>query len=249
MVGSLLTILGVVLLILFVLLIIAVVAVLVSNIRVQMHFVRREGADSLTVEMNALYGLYKYRYSLPHIDYKTMLEERWAEFQNKGGSPGVSLVDRGLKSIPVGGKQDQVQKTPGMMDRYRELKGKVREFPEWMRETLALIRCTELVWYTGIGAGEAPRTAMLTGVGWSLKTSILGFLFRYFTLDTKPEIAVVPQYNEYRFITESKAEMKVRVGSMAMAGLKLWFRIKDKQWAKEQIKSLRSRKSQPAAAG
>jgi hypothetical protein len=98
-------------------------------------------------------------------------------------------------------------------------------FPVWVKDSLSRVRCTQLRWETRVGIGDAPETAMTTGLLWGVKSSLLGFLFSSMQIETKPKVLVEPQYNQMQFSTEFACIVKIRVGHAMVAGLLLLFRI------------------------
>jgi hypothetical protein len=228
-------------LLLFVLLLLllaaAACAVLLSDIRVRMHFVRTKENDSLAVEVRALYGLYRYCYDVPHIDYRGLYNKQkemlWKRMEEERETHGIQHA--GSKPWPLA--------------QYREMKRNVTRFPEWMKQTLARFRCTELRWDTRFGVGDAPVTAVLTGAIWGVLATLLGFVFQYIKLDTRPDISVTPLFNRKQFHTEANVVIQIRAGAAMLAGIRFWFRVKNKAWLREKMRALRKNKHrQPVAA-
>nr|WP_275983789.1 DUF2953 domain-containing protein [Paenibacillus hamazuiensis] len=111
---------------------------------------------------------------------------------------------------------------------FRNLKELVRytfQLNEWLKGVLAHVKCTKLRWETRLGVGDAADTAVTTGVVWGLKSSLLGFVFQYLQLRTKPQIAVIPQFNETHFSTNALWVAKIRMWHAACAGVMLLYRI------------------------
>lgn len=119
---------------------------------------------------------------------------------------------------------------------------------EWAKETLRKIRCTELRWMTHIGVQDAAATAICVGSAWAVKSAMLGFLFQFLRLKTKPVITVSPQYNQTMLTTEARVTLKVRAGSLIWSMFRLMMRIFKAKGGKWLRRQLFRRKRTPAAS-
>lgn len=86
----------------------------------------------------------------------------------------------------------------------------------------------KLRWETFIGTGEADRTAILTGVVWSLKTVCLKGVQFLMDLDSA-DINVVPFFNHWRFETSFSCMISFRLGKA----------IRQAFWIRKQLKRRR----------
>jgi hypothetical protein len=96
----------------------------------------------------------------------------------------------------------------------------------WVRRTLNHVRVTEWKWTSAVGTDDAMWTAMLTGMAWSVKTTAIGVLSQLIRLETDPEIAVQPVYQQAYFSTEGKFTAKISFGYAIFAGIMLAVKMK-----------------------
>ena len=179
----------------------------------EFYFSRVKDNDTLTVEMKALFGLIRYRYSVPIIEFK-------------GFAKGIMIKSEHVddnKSVLKDETKDHVTKEK-IMEFFKKANIALMNtlhFYDWFKQTLAKVELTELKWVTRIGVGDAPETAITTGAIWGIKSSLIGFGIKFIQLKTKPRIEVVPQYNEPQFSTEMRVGGRIRLWHVMFSGVRL----------------------------
>lgn len=196
---------------------VAVCIVLVSSIRGEVHFTRVRDNDQLSFHVRALFGLFHYRFVVPVIKFKN-----W--------SKGVMVKSEAVnqKSSTLIGEQQEHFNKEKIVDLYTRVKLLLENavnINSWLKQTLRHVSCSKLSWVTRLGIGDAPETAISTGMVWAIKSSMLGFVMKYVQVRTRPQIAVIPQYNQHQFATEFHAEGQIRVAYVLWAGVMLLVRI------------------------
>ncbi|UUZ79502.1 DUF2953 domain-containing protein [Paenibacillus sp. P26] len=191
--------------------------VLTSHMKVLFGFTRLEGNDDMTLDLHGLYGSLKFRYTIPILKFKTWLK-------------GIELKSEKVNKNEADLLQDQkqnitVDKIRQAFENAKPLIAHCFGFNSWLEGTLSKIRCTSVVWKTSIGIGDAPETAFVVGLLWSLKSSSLSYVFRRIRLDTQPRLQVMPAFNELQFTTEVQCRFEIRVGYALLAGIRLLLRI------------------------
>lgn len=196
--------------------IISIIVVLCSYLRSEFYFSRVKDNDTLSVEMRGLFGLVRYRYVIPIIQFK-------------GFTQGILIKSEKITQHSAKLKdetRDHITKDK-VIAFYKEAKDVLvhtLNLYGWMKQTLTKVECTELKWITRVGLGDAPETAITTGAVWAIKSSLLGFTIRYVKLTAKPHIDVIPQYNQKQFATELRFASRIRVWFAVIAGLRLVYR-------------------------
>lgn len=201
------------------LLALALILVLMWFSRISFHtFYSRVGSnDRFYVKVRGLYGLVRFKIEVPVIKFKGLAQGVGVKAEAVNGLNN-SLVSEGATDI------DREK----IIRYYRKLKQILQatfDMKEWVKETLALVCCTDLKWITRVGVGDAPETAITTGIVWTLKSSMLAYAFQFMNRDAKPQIRVIPQYNETHFSTEFSCIAQIRLGHAILAGLHLLVRI------------------------
>lgn len=200
----------------FVLLICFAVAMF-SNMEFHLYFFRQNHNDHAYIDIRGFFGWIKFRYEVPVIKFKN-----WKD--------GFLVKTEKVENF----RPDSFDQNKGLLNRetiirfYEKSKlllANIFNFSEWFTETLTHMRCTKLRWVTYIGIGDAPDTAITTGIVWGLKSSLLGYVQKFIHLDSTPLMAVNPQYNRTHFSTEMSCILKIRLGYAIIAGLLLIVRM------------------------
>ncbi|NOU72128.1 DUF2953 domain-containing protein [Paenibacillus sp. LMG 31458] len=190
-----------------------IIVFLFSFIRGEFNFSRVKDNDTLSVEMRALFGLIRYRYVIPIIQFKGF---------TKGILIKSEIVTKASSKLKDETKDHITkEKILYVYNQAKEALVHTLNLYDWTKQTLAKVECTDLKWITRVGVGDAPETAITTGAIWGIKSSLLGFSIRYVNLTGKPHIDVIPQYNEKQFSTEFRFAGRIRIWFVVVAGVRL----------------------------
>lgn len=202
------------LLIAFIMLIVIVAS---SNISGEFYFSRVENNDQLFVEAKALFGLIHYRFEVPIIKFKNFTEGIMIKSESVANTNTAS-VDKDKQHITKDRIIDFYHKAKLLLHNTLNMHG-------WMKETLCRVQCTKFIWTTRVGIGDAPETAITAGIVWGIKSSLAGFILHYFSLRTKPQLSVIPHYNQSKFQMELSFAGKIRVYQAIWAAIRLFSKI------------------------
>ncbi|WP_282935678.1 DUF2953 domain-containing protein [Paenibacillus sp. RC67] len=188
-----------------------------SSMQCRFTVVRKQQDDEIVVDLHTMYGLVKQRIAIPVIKFLNLQE---------GVNLKTEVVNKSNNQLMQGKQSNITHHTiKEAFNNFQLLLAHCFEFNSWFRETLRHVRCTEFYWKSNVGIGDAAETAMTAGMVWGLKSSILGYLFRFVQLETRPVIQVVPQYNMVTFSSEIQVLAKIRVYEIILALCRLLFRI------------------------
>lgn len=196
---------------------VAIIAVCMSDMTLRLVTSHVGQNDQVTIDIHALFGLLRRRYTVPMIKFKGLMKGLMLHAEKVNRNQGV-VLNQASEMITI----DKVQ------EYYRNVQNLIAhfvDFNEWMSKTLHRIKFTKLNWTTYIGFGDAAETAIATGLVWSLKTSLLGYIARFIRLKTVPSLAVHPSYNQPQLTTEIVGEAKIRMGYVFVAGFMFLVRI------------------------
>lgn len=85
-------------------------------------------------------------------------------------------------------------------------------------------RFTKFTWITRFGTGDPLSTATLYGVLWGVKSSVLSFLHRQIKFDAKPDIQVIPDFQNSRLDLIFDCIFRVKLGYIIIAAFIARFR-------------------------
>ncbi|WP_068775354.1 DUF2953 domain-containing protein [Paenibacillus sp. FJAT-26967] len=191
--------------------------VIVSPVKFTGFWSRMDQNDEIYLQIKALYGLVCYRFNLPAVKFLNFNE-------------GILVAETKVNENKLKVNEDRKDKIDQEMIRRfkrdaKEILLNTKGIKKWTVQTLQLFRCSELKWTTGIGVGDAPHTAVLTGAVWSLKSIAIGIMTRYIPLETTPQLAVNPQYNRMMLQIKFVGEVRVSVWSLILSVIRLLVRI------------------------
>jgi hypothetical protein len=194
-----------------------IVLLVVSFIHIHISFSRVEHDERIIVAIKGLYGLFRYRIVVPSVKFQGITEgilvksKKENETSSNPDKKQIKKVNQETVSNYYHKSKEILKHTFGMLN--------------WLRDTLKQVRCTAFRWDSHVGVGDAPETAITTGVVWALKSSILSLVFTHIQLKSKPYVSVNPLYNQTLFSTELKCILKIRLGYAIKAGWHLLIRI------------------------
>jgi hypothetical protein len=183
-----------------------------SDVRLKGHFSRIGSNDHLNIQVRALYGVIRVEYVIPIMKLQ--------------GLKGL-MIEREKNQLQEEQKTEWIDKGK-IVEFYQKAKLMLTHtdgLTEWLKQTMKQFRCTELRWTTRLGLKDAPGTAILSGVVWGLKSSIIHILAKNVKMQVLPVLHVFPLYNRLHFSTEVMVAGHIRAGTAIWAGLKLLRRI------------------------
>jgi hypothetical protein len=199
------------------LVVIAMLLFLSSHMKFRFVLIRESMDDQISIDARCLFGLVRKRILIPMIQFNNVVD---------GIKVEADYIDTKNQQL-INSKEESI--TTRSIKEYFEnalsLLKNCFQFHEWFVDTISHVKCTQFLWKTQVGVGDAPETALATGMIWGLKSTLLGFLARFIELAVRPEIYVTPRYNETRFSTHVRVFMQIRIFYVAIAGCRLFYRI------------------------
>ncbi|MCZ8512887.1 DUF2953 domain-containing protein [Paenibacillus filicis] len=191
--------------------------VLSSNIRILFTFTRQDENDELTLDLHALFGMVRFRYTIPILEMHKLLERLDMKSERVDKSDAELVKDK-KQGITVAQIKTAFENAKLLLEH-------CFQFNVWLLDTLKRVRCTSFVWKTSVGIGDAAQTACVVGMLWGLKSSMLAFLFRKIRLEAQPRLQIMPAFNELHFTMELMFKLEIRLGFLLYAGCLLLLRI------------------------
>jgi hypothetical protein len=201
-------------------LVIVLVLILFSWISAKIRFTRATSRDRLLIQIRALYGLVRKTIEVP-IQYDSMLQGLIVE-KNGAGAGTASQKSASADSHKGNAVTDTF--TSALNTVKRSLP-RILLRTDWLKDTMCRVHCTRFNWRSRVGLPGAVDTAIAAGIGWGIKSSVIGFMFQYIRLDVKPQVMIEPRYTETVFTTELACEVKIRFIHMLTAGIRFMVRV------------------------
>lgn len=197
----------------FAVLLILFILILISSIGIIIDYNRKDGKDNLQVIIKGVWGLFRYKWTVPMI-------------KAGGKTPGIKVkkkVEKGAQKKDTSVGQEIL--TPEDMIRsiedIRTLIDHISGFYKVIRLFLRKVFIEYLEWHSKIGAGDAANTGMAAGALWAAKGNLIGLLGALMKMKRKPDITITPDFQSTIAETSIKCMFRFRLGNAIFAGLKL----------------------------
>lgn len=196
------------------LLLIIIGIILMSKITFHLKVVKKNRDDSIIMNVKLLYGLISLHYEVPAIVIKSWQEGVWIE-KNQSDNLLKGHASNGEQVI----NQEKVHK---WKDEFREILSATQELKRWVKSTLNHVSVKQFDWSTDISLSDAAYTAMLTGMLWSLKSVLVGWLSYQISFIQRPKLLIVPVFGSPPlFITELTCVAEIRCSHAIYAAFSL----------------------------
>ncbi|MDR0267268.1 DUF2953 domain-containing protein [Paenibacillus sp.] len=215
--------------------VIAVIIILIlvaamSDITCTVRFSKKGQNDRAELDIYMLYGLVRFHYEMPKLTFENMKKGFLLKLE-KGNSNRQS---GNAMNIRINKKKIEF-----WAHDFRVLLNSTVALKKWLQRTFAHVRIQELNWSTSFSTGEAEWTAIVTGILWTLKTTLIGWLSFQVRVKNNPRLHVIPEFrDELLFSTEFNCVSRLNFGLAMYAsfillsrilkiegGLKKWIRL------------------------
>jgi hypothetical protein len=193
-------------------------AVLLSVIRFELWIKKHGKDDEVVLNIRMLYGLIRLHYELPILKLENLKKGILIKVEKKNN---IQKKEKGTTKARV-----DKRKIDYWHREFIKLLEATDSLLTWLKKTLSHISILKLDWSTNISAGDAAYTAIATGMIWSIKGSMTGWLSYHVGMRTPPKLFVVPVFDDKpQFSTEISCIAQISCGYAIYAGLVLMVRV------------------------
>jgi len=189
---------------------------MISYIKVKFSLKRIHKDDRFSVDVYLFRRLFHYQYEISLVEFRNVFE-------------GVELKSKSTKTVDKSESEAESLVTPkDIRDYLRNAKELVTHFvglSRWISQSMTYFHCTQLKWKTSIGVGEAPETAMLTGLVWGVNSNIVSLFINKIKMDVIPQLEVHPLYNKKEFYIEAECILKIRIAHAIYIAIHFMIRL------------------------
>lgn len=193
------------------LIIIYIYIIIRSNIKVELNLKRYQKNDKLT--MIIIYGMFKYKKQIPFIDIIQGINNNFALEVKTNEEYSEKYKDDNKSVVNINEFEKIIKKYRRIYKRFSKY---IIPFMEHIKEK---IKINNINWNTEVGLSDACETAIFTGTIWSIKSTIISFIYNNYNLYNS-HINVVPNYNTATFKTSINCIFTIKVGDIITVGLK-----------------------------
>lgn len=147
---------------------------------------------------------------------------------------GLVLYRKEMPVLGFPGRGSPLEIEPTFIETYHLLS---TQYSPLMRFLFDRLEVRSLTWQTNVGVGDAALTALLSGIIWTCKGTLLSLLQRRTRAQAEDvTVAVSPSFNRHEFRTFLQCIFSLRVAHIMYAqGLLLWRRRKHRKGAVSRL--------------
>jgi hypothetical protein len=183
------------------------------HVYMTIQFQHAQDNDQFTIDVRIL-RIFHYRFVVPLIEISKKEAGVVTEQKTTTGKDEKT-------TFTVNDARDRLAKV-------RQLLNKIVHLHTIMKKFLQHVSVLQFQWHTQIGVGDAAKTAVLVGVGWSVKYYVVAMISKYMNVCITPSISIVPFFQGAVSRTSFTCMIQFRIGYAILAGLKVV-----KHWKKD----------------
>ncbi|MEH7226426.1 DUF2953 domain-containing protein [Bacillus sp. JJ1566] len=167
--------------------------------------------DHIKIRFSIWFGLIKYTINVPMvaIDKET---------------PSIVFKKEKKANIASEGKKKKGKFSfQNLMENLHDTKlilNRVIDLVPILKHFFKKISVSKFEWHSHIGVGDAAHTGIITGLGWSIKGTIIGVISHYLNLKTHPDYSITPSFQVAVSETRLRCMIHFRIGYAIVAGIK-----------------------------
>ncbi|MFB5763083.1 DUF2953 domain-containing protein [Paenibacillus medicaginis] len=174
-------------------LIIIILAVLLSRVKIHAEVLKQANNDYARLQVHMLYGLVRFQYELPSVVIDRFRKGIWVRL-DRYVNVGEDKADKEDAVVDKGMIEE-------MLHNIRLLLANTVSLKQWINKTVAHISLSHLEWTTKLGVKDCSQTAVLIGVVWALKSSVVGWTTGHVRYDCAPALSVIPSWDERNYFS------------------------------------------------
>lgn len=184
-------------------------------VQIELQYARNKELDKLRLRFSTFFGLLHYTIEFPLLDF-AIRGNRQFQIKTKAKRGVGEEAAKHLPIITIAA--DQIRRALKiqyqLMDRLHNFFPKIRKFSK-------TFRVRQLKWSTEFGAGDAALTGTAAGLVWSVKGTVIGIMSHLLSMQTKPEMIVLPMFAQAGFAMRIDCIIRFWVGQAIFEGIKL----------------------------
>lgn|GEM_PF-1211265 len=199
------------------------------NIYIDLHACRHNENDHITLAIYALRPLFVYTIKIPMLEIIRYNDLPWITSKIKapeGGSEGH-----------IAREQRFVKKTAGLLignpKKFKKLIQGIRQFINgyryYINTLVASLHCERLDIRAKYGFEDAAYTGIMMGVLGAAQGLLLSSLYKRLSMDTQPNIRIVPLYGKSYFEIELRCIFRIRLGKVISATMAILKKISHRE--------------------
>ncbi|MDR4889242.1 DUF2953 domain-containing protein [Fredinandcohnia sp. QZ13] len=185
--------------------------ILVTKLTIFIEANHSQDDDHIKIKFSIWFGLIRYTINVPMVAVDNETPSIVFKKEKKGNVPTDEKKKK--EKFSVHNLMDNLHDTKVILQRVTDL---VPVFKHFLKK----ISVSRFEWHSHIGVGDAAHTGIITGLGWSIKGTIVGVMSHYLNLKTHPEYSITPSFQVAVSETRLRCMIHFRIGYAMVAGIK-----------------------------
>ncbi len=190
-----------------VILFVFLILIMFTSVRIEILFKHEHVNEQGEIRIRALLGLVRLRFTLPQLNWRG-----WEQGLQVKGKMTTEQSELMTVNEKVGKRNIR-----SMKKRMSELLSQIDDFMEVVRWFFSKITCEKLDWSTSLGTGDAAEAGILTGLAWSIKSMLIGWISGYIRWKQYPNLSIRPAFQQKMFDTYFHSIIRFRLGYAILA--------------------------------
>lgn len=166
--------------------------------------------------------------SYTHLDRGTAAADAGDTLDVRVRAMYVVRYDRHVALSDTGLRADRLSSDAArdMLGRIWRVTGDIVQDIAAIERLLRAFEIRDMDWTTTVGAPFAPDTAILCGVLWTVKSTLVGIASQLLTLSQMPRVSITPQFDKPVLASRASCIVATRLGKATYAGWRLFLLVK-----------------------
>ncbi len=205
---------------LLVIVLIIIIIFLFTHLRVHIEANRTREKDEIRLDIYAMFNIIHYRIYIPSVKVYIAQKNKNKTETEAGITQPNGTVDNKKKPKFLSPKSNKRSTEVAML-----LLHNIKNLYQLLLQALGHVKVDQLIWKSRIGTGDAAETGVLTGIAWSVKSTLIGYITSYIQLYTIPKMDIAPSFHETKLETTFRCIFRFRVIYGVVIGIRLLFRV------------------------
>ncbi|MFS0822402.1 DUF2953 domain-containing protein [Bacillus sp. 1P02SD] len=192
-------------------LVLLIILIMITRLTIFIEANHSQDDDHIKIRFSIWFGLIRYTINVPMVAVDNESPSIVFKKEKKGN---IATDEKKKKEkFSVHNLMDNLHDTKVILQRVIDLVPILKNF-------LKKIAVSKFEWHSHIGVGDAAHTGIITGLGWSIKGTIVGVMSHYLDLKTPPDYSITPSFQVAVSETRLRCMIHFRIGYAMVAGIK-----------------------------
>ncbi|WIF94731.1 DUF2953 domain-containing protein [Caminicella sporogenes] len=191
--------------------ILLLILIIMSNIDINIKFLKDNKNDEIVITAKLFYGIYKYKKEIPLIDI---------DIENRDVKLEINEESEDTMTTGIISEKNEKLSIQDILNKIKEIKKIIRKYHMPIDYLIKKSYWQYLYWNTEVGLNDPAFTGFFTGLIYILKTNIFSFLFSKNICFKELDLKAIPNFKSSKVKTSINCIFSIKMGYIIIAGLK-----------------------------